>query len=376
MQTHWQPGGGSILRPRFHRHQEMPPTSKKSRKHHHVPQFYLRYFSFEKDKKRIRLYNLSNKIAATNGIGAECQEKGFYLDWWEDTLADIERSVGSLIPRIHKDRTVIDEVGTKPVLSPFAYLQSSRSVVAADLTKALAERDGVQMGETPASIPALVHFARTFGVVMDLKPHLIINKTSRELITSDNPVICHDQYNGPPAFPMGGWGNRGFQAFYPLSPCLLLHLYDSKVYEMKGASPDGSWTEVKREYDISQLNILQILNAKHSVYYLGETERQRGLVEAQCKRFADKKRPPATVAEIEKAAAAGQEVGYGGKVRGTYTYKGFKLDLKFVGVRKPYAKVKKRDRKHQYRTVDILREILPPHMSGFGAWRSPTGNKD
>lgn len=65
-----------------------------------------------------------------------------------------------------------------------------------------------------------------------------------------------------------GWDCRGLQAFVPLSPRVLLMLYDLETYRVDGDRGTKHVTTLQNVRDVHGLNSLQALNAHENLYFL------------------------------------------------------------------------------------------------------------
>jgi Protein of unknown function (DUF4238) len=97
--------------------------------------------------------------------------------------------------------------------------------------------------------------------------HVFVNETSAEFITSDNPVIAHNQYcEGIKYRGVLGWGCVGIQIFVPVSPRHLLLLYDAKVYAIE--TNDGRRSSrIIDVAEIRNINSFQIVTARENIYF-------------------------------------------------------------------------------------------------------------
>lgn len=138
-------------------------------------------------------------------------------------------------------------------------------------------------GKYPAALP-LAQAQHVLPVAEDLGVHLIVNKSPRQFVTSDNPVVLHNQYcEGIDYRGVMGWNCGGLQVFFPLSPNKLVVYYDKSVYRIGGSDVGRRHSTTKSEKDVAMLNQLQILNAKHNVYF-SESASERSA--AQCYAYA------------------------------------------------------------------------------------------
>ena len=117
-----------------------------------------------------------------------------------------------------------------------------------------------------ATEKALDILLKSLPMMTDLQVKLLENNTSKQLITSDNPVSKYNQFLESRNFSFGHCGmlSKGLQIFYPLSPDLALVLYDPKVYKI-GYRKQFSKIQIN-EMDVEFLNILTCLYANKTLY--------------------------------------------------------------------------------------------------------------
>jgi hypothetical protein len=114
----------------------------------------------------------------------------------------------------------------------------------------------------------------------DLVPTILVNKTEKDFIFSDNPVIFYNSFfNYADDLDMTYLFSPGLQIFTPLSTKIMLMLYDSKFYDPKDISlfndvqglPTGV-ISIMNEHDINALNTLQLLNCEKSIYFIDSNQ--------------------------------------------------------------------------------------------------------
>jgi hypothetical protein len=254
------------------------------REHHFVPQFYLR--SFSDDGRRIHLLNLAKNLhVPLASIKHQCSKRGIhdFNPAAEGALAQLEGSAAAILRTVIADQSLANlselDLGH---LSLFVLLQRSRTLAAASdhdqLTDWLAkmvlaskaDEAGVDLNTVKVRdkyplAQELGVAASIFPMVLDLSWHLIVNNTAEEFLTSDNPVIVHNQFAEAVSYiGVDGWGCRGIQAFLPISPVLMLLLYDGDVYQLSGQKERKSGLSTE---SVVSLNKFQMLNASSNVYF-------------------------------------------------------------------------------------------------------------
>lgn len=260
-----------------------------NREQHFVPQFYLRYFS--KDGKRISLFNFKqNKIITDVSIKQQCSRHNFYnfAPKLEEAFAALEGETAKILRGIKAANTVPAQ-GTGEFLSLISFIifQKHRTVgmgykndVMTDYLAKLCmegapelshiDLDSIEVKNAYSVALPLSIVGDMIPSVTDLHMHLLINRTPLEFITSDDPVVLHNQYCEEINYRgVNGWACRGLQVFWPISPTELILLYDPKVYKVGDSHKRKYTTNILSEDDIAKLNSLQILNAQNNVYFAG-----------------------------------------------------------------------------------------------------------
>lgn len=272
----------------------------KGKRHHFVPRFYLQ--NFAGGRKYISSYNLPRrKMISEASIAGQCQRHGLY-DYHEDAEAAIGRveARASLV--------LGDMLRTKQIPEPwsdshhalafFLCLQLAR-------TPHVAKRfdDGAaEMSRAVNTSPHVVEYMRSrmgnefnevdymnavreleyryehpvaetihaltshYECILDLKVRLLTNATNIPFLTSDSPVVLHNQLrSGVRVGTVVALSAIGLQIFLPLNPQLCVYLFDSQTYDVESRS--SMQVEILRKPDVRNVNLLQFLNAHESVYF-------------------------------------------------------------------------------------------------------------
>ena len=146
------------------------------------------------------------------------------------------------------------------------------------------ERVFKDMGKSPKGIVLdhleLIAFVlsmipESMEYISDLKHHLVVSH-DEAFITSDSPVYIYNQYcEGIRDRGITGLTSRGLQMFVPLSPHLILILYDGWAYKVRSLTDRRACRSfAKRRSDIDQLNLVQMLSAERNVYFAGWEQRK------------------------------------------------------------------------------------------------------
>ncbi|KJH56490.1 hypothetical protein CHCC20488_2500 [Bacillus paralicheniformis] len=261
---------------------------EKSRQHY-VPKFYLRNFS-DNDS------SIGTFIIAQTGyrqhasIKDMCQKNNFYGD---DKVVEnnlhkhIESPVGRIIKRIIETDTIPDfeeEFDDYYKLLEFLLVSEARNLKSADsanhsvdvVAKMLLKDDSrfkdvdldrYEIGLTTPANLIIQNAIKYTPLILDLEPILIVQKTPRKFITSDNPLVRYNSlyvnrnYHGKGS----GLVTRGLQIFLPISSQKCLLFYDSTTYDIPKAKNRIITLTKAREVD--WLNELFYLNSYDNVYF-------------------------------------------------------------------------------------------------------------
>lgn len=258
-----------------------------AREHHFVPRFYLKQFSG--NGASISLYNFARRLQVAGApIKSQCARRQLHA--FEPGLED----------RFAKDEAVwaatmraVIAAGRAPArgtsmyddLLRFVVAQKNRTIRAGESALRLSEffhkhvvehasdeqrrEADAALAETrahPVRLPIEVG-VRLPDEVTRLDAHLLHNNTPIDFITSDDPVVMHNQYcEGIDYRGVLGWNRVGIQVFFPLSPKIALMLFDPAVYKVDGTRHGERAMTVTALDDVHGLNSLQALNALENVF--------------------------------------------------------------------------------------------------------------
>lgn len=259
------------------------------KKHHYVPQFYLKNFS--EDRKNINLYNFKrDHFIGGAPISGQCYRRKLhsFQPGLEQRLGKMEQEASAAI------RAILDIREAPPIQAKewmdmliFTIFQKSRTARSIESAETMKDFyiDHLTSGNAPepgSAVEKIVADKTTSaqivfsiipeiaGVVTDLKMHLLINDTPEDFLIGDDPVVLHNMYcEGTTHRGVLGWDCRGLQAFVPLSPKILLMLYDLETYRVNGDRGAQHTTTLQSTRDIRSLNSLQALNAHENLYFYG-----------------------------------------------------------------------------------------------------------
>lgn len=248
------------------------------RRHHFVPRFYLATFSSA--PRRINILNLKrSQLILEASLRDQCYAHRLYGvdDAIEDTLAEFE-GVSAKLFRTIRDRRLIPGGGTaeRDVLMQFIGLQLARTTAAQanamDTSRLMADVafDGSPPDWYDLSSADAMRLTLSMGPMMaatirDLSATLILSCPGHSFATSDNPAFRYNSYcEGITDSGVTGTQCRGLQIFLPVSPQLLLYLFDAAVYKLARSS--RHFVTATPE-DMDDLNRIQLVGAHENVYF-------------------------------------------------------------------------------------------------------------
>jgi len=220
---------------------------------------------------------------------------------------ELEYALGNLEGGIANLFSLVDSIGCLPPpktgehfsLLFYILAQSGRTQYAADqademvdkMTKHLfakkveLECDGANLENFNIGIKDASKFA--LGTTVKNYP-LLVNKTSEEFVTSDNPVVMYNQlFSFRKIGSNTGLAVKGLQIFFPLSPKKLVVLYDGDVYRVGNDSRHV--VEVNSYKDIYNLNVLQVCSSEKNIYFRSKLLNTQALYKKAKPYLRDKK---------------------------------------------------------------------------------------
>ena len=254
----------------------------KPKRHHYVPQFYLRRFST--DRRSIICYNKAKRLLIPRAsIKGQCAIDNYYSwnDQVEPSLGILEGYIASLLKEIDNSNTLPPVHSDEwQILLVFIAIQSARTKMSGDSNNAMTDYfaktmargapelkniniDEFEVRETyPTAMPIQIS-VQSYEYLASLGRCLLVNSEKLPFICSDNPIILynsqrsHWQDRG-----VIGLDSAGIQIIFPISPRLAIYLYDSDVY----ANPSNTPSRKIRKDDAAKINLLNFLWSDENVY--------------------------------------------------------------------------------------------------------------
>lgn len=261
----------------------------KHKNQHFVPRCYLRSFSRDCEGHAINLYQIPRRRFVQDApVKGQCAKPYFYgrdlqleraLQGMEGEYARVFASISAgSYSSIDSDLRTLRE---------FMLLQVSRTSAAIQRTQQLwVDSQDLLQREFSDGLPRYrinTHemMIMTMGLYADMSPGLtdlklsiIRNRTSRDFVTSDDPVVFASMFHAKHVkTDRFGFGSAGVLFFFPLSPRLLLLAYDGDVYTL--SNKRRGVVSLSREKDVYACNELQYLNASQAIYFSDWDSRNR-----------------------------------------------------------------------------------------------------
>ncbi|MCZ0939542.1 MAG: DUF4238 domain-containing protein [Caldilineaceae bacterium] len=259
----------------------------KKKNQHYVPEFYLKRFSPDKEKRTIGIWNLRRRQKI---IGASLRDQ-CSLDYFygkdlilEESFEDLERLASGLLKRIDKAGALPEPCSNShALLLIHLATQWARTKYMADAVQDMEEsflnylseldeqeakrfRDDIRRHlDNPVHLSILI-LMEIFPLLLDLDCKILANQTAIEFVTSDNPVVFYNQlFSFQKSQSNTGIAVKGLQIFFPIAPGKVLLFYDSTAYSV--GRRNQPIVEVSDSHDVDQINLLQMANCQHNVYF-------------------------------------------------------------------------------------------------------------
>ena len=120
--------------------------------------------------------------------------------------------------------------------------------------------------EHPIALPLKVAAQNAF-VAADLAICVLKNDTDLDFITSDNPLVVHNQFCEAITWQgVLGWNCSGIQVLFPISPRHVILLYDAAIYAV-GTNRNRNILNISNRNEVNIINDFQMLNANYNIYF-------------------------------------------------------------------------------------------------------------
>ena len=260
---------------------------QKRKNQHYVPQFYLRNFSRNIDEKTIGLFNPKNDLFVESTSIKNQSSKDFFYGKdgkIEKGLSEIENILAPRLTELISTKKLPNKNSDDHLsLLIFAILTDLRNPIHIDQIKNFSVLMNQQINEfgkvdkkSSNFVPDISHefavelslenYESVLAVCLDLDFKLLLNETKRAFLTSDFPVVKYNQFLETKEIHGSriGYSTLGLQIFLPLNPYMCMLFYDPTVYKV--GNRKDKFIELN-DSDVNQLNVLQLLNCSHNVYF-------------------------------------------------------------------------------------------------------------
>lgn len=263
----------------------------KHRKQHYVPQFYFRLFS--EDKHNIHIFNLRKTQTFTGPFKKCAAENYFYSNETklEESYSGLESKLSETIKKLLQSSLSNLTEDEYFLLLMFVLFQHTRTKREQVLVKEFTEKfvEGVvkpmflaskifkESGLSKSTVDELkiTYPADHLNVILngllgvplihDLTPVILQNKTKKDFIFSDAPVVFYNMLlKSEKDYGTIGLQNIGLQIFCPLNKDTMLMLYDAGVYEIQ---VEEGFLQITKEVDVDAINGLQFFNCEENVFF-------------------------------------------------------------------------------------------------------------
>ncbi len=261
------------------------------KRQHYVPQFYLRHFSTDDEKRQISLFNINSQRLIPNASikRQACQDNFYGSDKIiESALEPLENASAKVIQRIiskndhprynSEEHLIILLFVTNLRLRTLYIIETLKEMKDRSYQKLFSINPNIKpfLKKDKSRIDNFSQYAMQLAIqrlptiflfMMDLDYKLLINETQTPFITSDNPVVFYNQFFEGRKTPASntGFASKGLQIFLPLSPKHQIVFFDQDIYKVYGITNNP--VVLKNKNDIESINALQFLNSHSNLYF-------------------------------------------------------------------------------------------------------------
>ena len=272
----------------FQQHTAFQSIMPSHKNQHFVPRCYFKPFSLDSEGRAINLYNIGSSQALQNAsVKGQCSKNYLYGKdlKLEDLLKRYEDSYGRVLRVLANGENLTKQ--DLRTLREFMILQYSRTEAASNriglwyqgIYSTVCESSSVNPPDLDLSASTLIcdaleMFPGFLEVTDDLRICIVRNEASSDFITSDDPVFFTSRFYAQ-KLEQNSFGacSAGALFFLPLSPRLLLVLYDAHVY--RAIDKKGYFISIDSEKDVYACNELQYINAEQNIYFSSWVQRDQ-----------------------------------------------------------------------------------------------------
>lgn len=266
---------------------------------HFVPQFLLRNFASE--RKRVYRINVLDLVRdhfrPNQNVADICSQNYFYdkNNAIENFLEkNVETPASEDINELCTEHPIISSTPSRQ-LARFISVQLARTAEALDqalvfingMTKTMFrelarlndfDEDAAERCRLVPTEPRLLASRLALNgciswlLIHDLEQHLVVNRTAREFVISDHPVVHSNCYlYGQNILTTGSLAVAGAQIFFPIAPNRLLCLYDPRIY--KYGQRNSRISVVDSVETVDAINVLQVRNGPRAIMFRESSQR-------------------------------------------------------------------------------------------------------
>jgi len=321
---------------------------------HYVPQFYQKLFSADTEHKTIGAYAIKQRKYIPKAP-IKNQSSGDYIysenQKIEDALGRMEELAAVVIKKIIADPKAVLSKNDMCTIYVFTFMQIGRTLDRANFFQETADKsakmllkkyveakrnsseaaevelltdeviDAIKINLKKPAMFSLGQHALLAKTCMDLNMKVLINKTGKSFITSDNPACMYSMFLERVGDMTYALGSKGLMFYFPLTSDIALMYYDPMCYKL--GERKKTYVEITQLPDVDNLNKLSACYANEMLYCLNGSMSSVEL--DQLANMHDKYRPTDRVETID-----GIKHDHG-EIVGTYTNSIYcKLNLQFV----------------------------------------------
>ncbi len=285
-----------------------------SQKQHYVPQFYMKYFSTDRESellsqkeagKEYKLINVFRRNYNATEFGVpiknQCQENNIFGSEEDENLISefenihaitfqniLKNGVDNVNENDYKDLLVFVSVSYSRSKRVSKIVNQRATLWSDNLKDEIIEKnknniekmtnmnDDISISVNKPYRCGLGEYKSICRYWSLLKPFFLINKTSVDFVISDSPVVLYNSvfYNNHTNDDFDV-SSPGIQVFVPITPKKYLILFDANYYKppqntetvRSNGNIKSNIYEIKNVYHVNQLNILQFCNAVDVVLF-------------------------------------------------------------------------------------------------------------
>jgi hypothetical protein len=261
------------------------PEMPQNKSQHFVPKAHMKPFSRDAEGKAINVFNItSDNLVRDAPTRGQCARNYFYSDAsdlrLEKILQDIEGRYAETVRGLDGGKKKPTSADLE-ILRFFAHVQMNRTEMAIDRRRqAFALMHGASAeGEMGARMPPPPELSDKEFMMMsmrdamltrtyidDLKACVVVNNTSTDFVTSDDPTVFTNRYSFQ-KLRHGNFGlaSTGAMLLLPLGPRMLFLCYDGGAYTIPNKR--GGLLTISKASDVGAINELQFIKAGRNIYF-------------------------------------------------------------------------------------------------------------